>query len=149
MRNPDTKKFSRVHPSRGRVRTLVVDDSPIAVGAIRLLLENRRGLEVVGSAEDGEVGVAQARDLQPDLILMDLQMPRLDGLSAIRTIRGFMKDVRIIVITVIHGDEIRKECRKLGADGFVVKDRLYQDLIAEIQHVFTGHSFRRDETVQA
>ena len=129
--------------TRTRIRTLVVDDSPIAVGAIRLLLGNRQGLEIVGFAEDGEQGVAQAGHLQPDLILMDLQMPRLDGLSAIRLIRGFMEDVRIIVITFIHGEEVRKECRKMGADGFVVKDRLYQDLVAEIQRIFSGHSFGR------
>lgn len=129
-----------MHRSRRNIRTLVVDDSPVALGSIRLLLKNRRSLEIVGYAEDGEEGVAQARDLQPDLILMDLQMPRLDGMGAIRLIRGFMDDVRIIVITFIHGEEVQKECREIGADGFVVKDRLYQDLIAEIQRVFTGHS---------
>ena len=126
--------------SRRSIRTLVVDDSPVAIDSIRLLLKNRRNLEIVGYAEDGEEGVAQARDLQPDLILMDLQMPRLDGMGAIRLIRGFSDEVRIIVITFIHGEEVRKECREIGADGFVVKDRLYQDLIAEIQRVFTGHS---------
>ena len=126
--------------SRKSIRTLVVDDSPVALGSIRSLLKNRRSLEIVGYAEDGEEGVAQARDLQPDLILMDLQMPRLDGMGAIRLIRRFSDEVRIIVITFIHGEEVRKECREIGADGFVVKDRLYQDLIAEIQRVFTGHS---------
>jgi two-component system, NarL family, response regulator len=129
-----------VQGSRKSIRTLVVDDSPVALGSIRCLLKNRRSLEIVGYAEDGEEGVARARDLQPDLILMDLQMPRLDGMGAIRLIRRFSDEVRIIVITFLHGDEVRKECREIGADGFVVKDRLYQDLIAEIQRVFTGHS---------
>jgi two-component system NarL family response regulator len=133
---------------RRGIRALVVDDSPVAAGAIRLLLENRLSLEIVGYAEDGEEGVAQAEDLQPDLILMDLQMPRLDGMSAIRLIRGFMEDVRIIVITFIHGDEVRKECIEIGADGFVVKDRLYQDLVAEIQRIFAGYSFGRDRPLQ-
>jgi two-component system NarL family response regulator len=137
-----------VHNSSSSIRALVVDDSPIAAGAIRLLLENRLSLEIVGYAENGEEGVAQAEELQPDLILMDLQMPRLDGISAIRLIRGFMEDVRIIVITFIHGDEVRKECIKIGADGFVVKDRLYQDLVAEIQRVFGGYSSGRDRPLQ-
>lgn len=148
LRHSLTKKSSRVHNSNSRIRALVVDDSPIAAGAIRLLLENRLSLEIVGYAENGEEGVAQAEDLQPDLILMDLQMPRLDGMSAIRLIRGFMDDVRIIVITFIHGDEVRKECIKIGADGFVVKDRLYQDLVAEIQRVFAGYSSGRDRPLQ-
>jgi len=141
LRNSGLTGLSRVNKSRSSIRTLVVDDSPIAVSALRLLLEKRRGLEIVGFAENGEEGVVQAGNLQPDLILMDLQMPRLDGMSAIRLIRGFMGEVRIIVITFIHGDEIQQECKKIGADGFVVKDRLYQDLVAEIQRVFTGHPF--------
>lgn len=149
MKNSGAKKFSTECRTERRIRTLVVDDSPIAISAVRLLLENRRGLDIVGFAENGEEGVAQAKNLQPDLILIDLQMPRLDGMDAIRLIRGFMDDVRIIVITFIHGEEVRKECNKIGADGFVVKDRLYQDLVAEIQRIFTGHSIGRNRPVQA
>lgn len=149
MRYSGAKRISKTSKSRRSIRTLVIDDSPIAAGAIRLLLKNRGSLEIVGVAENGEDGVAQADDLHPDLILMDLQMPKLDGLSAIRLIRGFMEDVRIIVITFIHGEEVRNECRETGADGFVSKDRLYQDLVVEIQRVFTGHSFARDGKVQA
>ena len=138
-----------MHKSRKRIRTLVVDDSPVAFGSIRLLLKNRRSFEIVGYAEDGEAGVAQARDLQPDLILMDLQMPKLDGMGAIRLIRSFLGDARIIVVTFTHGEEVRKECREIGADGFVVKDRLYQDLVAEIQRVFTGHPFGGNGSLRA
>lgn len=151
MRNPGIKNSSRVHKGRRRqrIRTLVVDDSPLAISAIRLLLENRTGLEIAGFAGNGEEGVAQARDLRPDLILMDLQMPRLDGMSAIQLIRAFMEDVRIIVITFVHGEEVREECRKIGADGFVVKDRLYQDLVGEIQRIFIGHSIVRNGPVES
>lgn len=149
MGNSGIRKVTKVSKSTRRIRTLLIDDSPITLGAIRLLLKNRGTLEIVGIAENGEDGVAQAEGLQPDLILMDLQMPRLDGLSAIRLIRGSMKDVRIIVVTFIHGEEIRNECREIGADGFVLKDRLYHDLVAEIQRVFNEHCFRRDGLVEA
>ena len=149
MRYSSARELSIVDKNGRQIRTLVVDDSPMAAGAIRLLLKNRQGLEIVGFAENGEDGVTQAECLQPDLILMDLQMPRLDGLSAIRMIRGFMEDVRIIVITFVHGEEVRNECVEIGADGFVLKDRLYQDLVAEIQRVFTGHSFARNGPMQA
>lgn len=148
LRHSATKKSCGVDNTMRGIRALVVDDSPVAAGAIRLLLENRMSLEIVGYAENGEEGVAQAENLRPDLILMDLQMPRLDGMSAIRLIRSFMEDVRIIVITFIHGDEVRNECIKIGADGFVVKDRLCQDLLAEIQRIFAGHSFGRDRPLQ-
>jgi len=137
--DPGTSKVILVHGSQQPIRTLVVDDSPMAVGAIRVLLESRREIELVGFAGDGEEGVSRAGDLQPDLILMDLQMPKLDGLSATRRIRNCLLGVRIIVITVNHGEEVRKACRKGGADGFVVKDRLYQDLFPEIRRVFNGH----------
>lgn len=143
MSKSDTRDLCRAHRSLNPIRTLVVDDSPIAAGAIRVLLEGRQDIELVGFAADGEEGVARARDLKPDLILMDLQMPKLDGLGATRLIRGRRKDVRIIVITFIHGEEIQLECRKRGADGFVVKDRLYQDLLAEIRRLFCGHSLVR------
>jgi two-component system, NarL family, nitrate/nitrite response regulator NarL len=110
----------------------------MATGAIRVLLENRNEIELVGFACDGDEGVSRAEDLKPDLILMDLQMPRLDGLSATRLIRESLVDVRIIVITLVHGEEVRQACRNGGADGFVVKDRLYQDLLPEIFRVFNA-----------
>ena len=149
MSNSGTKKCSTVSKTAGRIRTLVVDDSPVTFGSIRLLLQARQSLEIVGFAQDGEEGVVQAGDLQPDLILMDLQMPRLDGLSAIRMIRKFLEGARIIVITFMHGEEVRKECREAGADGFVLKERLYQDLVAEIQRVFSGYSFGRSGPARA
>ena len=127
---------------RKNIRTLVVDDSPVATGAIRLLLERRREFELVGTASDGEEGVAYARRMHPDLVLMDLQMPKLDGLSATRLIRGYLPDTRIVVVTFMHGDQLRQECRNGGADGFVLKDRLYQDLFSEIDRVFHD-SYRR------
>lgn len=119
-----------------RIRTLVVDDSPMALRAIRALLESRREIEVIGIANDGEEGVSQADDLQPDLVIMDLQMPRLDGLSATRLIRDRFIGIRVIVVTVNHGKEVRQQCLNSGADGFVAKDRMFQDLFAEIQRIF-------------
>lgn len=136
--------FLRRYRSPKPVRTLVVDDSPMAAGAIRVLLESRQEIELLGFAADGEEGVFQAADLQPDLILMDLQMPKLDGLSAMRLIRKRLARVRIIVITVNHGEEVYQVCMGSGADGFVVKDRLYQDLLPEIHRVFGSQCCGRD-----
>lgn len=140
MANSGKVGFALRCKSQKPIRTLVVDDSPMAIGAIRVLLEKRNEIQLVGFAGDGEEGVSQAQDLQPDLILMDLQMPKLDGLSATRKIRDGRADVRIIVITLNHGEEVRQACQKGGADGFVVKDRLYQDLLAEIQRIFGWHA---------
>jgi len=136
-----------IYPSSHPIRTLVVDDSPISIGAVKVLLKNQHDIDFVGFACDGEDGVAQAVALQPDLILMDLQMPKLDGLSAIRLIRRSIQHVRIIVITFIHGEEIQRACQQGGADGFVAKDRLYQDLRDEIRRVFSGQSSGRGASV--
>ncbi len=144
MSSSDTNDLAHGHGSRKPVRTLVVDDSPMAVGAIRVLLEHHREIEFVGFAGDGEEGVLRAEELHPDLILMDLQMPKLDGLSAIKLIRNRLPDVRTIVITVNHGKEVIHACMRSGADGVVMKDRLYQDLIPEIQRVLAANDCGQD-----
>jgi len=118
------------------VRALIVDDSPLARDAIRLLLESRREVEIVGFAADGEEAINQAEALIPDLVLMDIQMPKLDGLRATRMVRNLFPGIRIIIVSVNHGREVYQSCVTSGADGLVVKDRLYQDLFAEIRRVF-------------
>jgi DNA-binding NarL/FixJ family response regulator len=118
------------------VRVLIVDDSPLARDAIRLLLESRREVEIVGFAADGEEAINQAKALSPDLVLMDIQMPKLDGLKAARMVRNLFPKIRVIIVTVNHGEEVYQNCITSGADGLVVKDRLYQGLLAEIRRVF-------------
>jgi CheY-like chemotaxis protein len=121
---------------QGPVRVLIVDDSTLTRNAIRLLLECRREVEIVGFAADGEEAVAQAEALHPDLVLMDIQMPKLDGLRATRMVRSQFPGIRVIIVTVNHGVEVYQTCMDSGADSLVVKDRLYQDLLAEIHRFF-------------
>jgi DNA-binding NarL/FixJ family response regulator len=117
------------------IRTLVVDDSPAARESIRRLLANRREIEIVGFAADGETGVCWAKALCPDLILMDLVMPALNGTEAVPLIRTFLPRVRVIMVTAHEGAEFRRACAASGADGFVAKDRLTQDLYSEMARV--------------
>ncbi len=127
---------SALKPSRQRpVKTLIVDDSSLSQGAIRLLLERQREVEIVGFAADGEEALARTEALRPDLVLMDIQMPKLDGLSATQKIRSLYPETRVIMVTVNHGAEVYQNCIASGAAGLVVKDRLYQDLLAEIRRV--------------
>ncbi len=118
------------------IRVLVVDDSPLARDGIRLLLDRRQEIEIAGFAGDGEEALAQAKALSPDLILMDIEMPKLDGLKATRMVRSLFPEIRVIIVTVNHGGEVYQNCITSGADGLVVKDRLYEDLLSEIQRVF-------------
>lgn len=135
--NPSgTIDFALTGKLQKRIRTLIVDDSAMAIGFVRTLLGGRPEIEIIGFASDGEEGVFLADGLQPDLVLMDLQMPKLDGLRATRMIRGRIPGVRVIVITGDRGEEVRQQCTGSGADGFVTKDRLYQDLFSEIERIF-------------
>lgn len=114
----------------------MADDSSQATNAIQVFLDCRREVEIVGYAVDGEEAVAQAKALRPDLVLMDIQMPKLDGLRATRMVRSLFPGVRVIIVTVNHGVEVYQSCTNSGADSLVVKDRLYEDLLTEIHRFF-------------
>ncbi|HEY3130781.1 MAG TPA: response regulator transcription factor, partial [Acidobacteriota bacterium] len=119
-----------------RIRTLVADDSPAAQQAIASLLEKDRGIYLVGNASDGREAVEKALKLHPDLVLMDLQMPKMNGLQATAELRRTLPEARIIIITVHDTSDLEQACHEAGADGFVPKHRLYRDLPTEIHSLF-------------
>jgi len=102
------------------MKVLLVDDHPLFLEGLQNLLE-ARGLEVVGTASDGLEALEKARTLRPDLILMDIQMPRCDGLTATRLIRAEFPWVRIVMLTVSEEDEDLFEAIKCGASGYLLK----------------------------
>lgn len=118
-----------------RIRTLVVDDSATARCAVCSLLELQPGIEVVGSAADGYQALDRINALHPDLILMDIQMPNLNGLEVMERLREQHSLARVIMISIHGGAETEARCKECGADGFVSKDRLPQSLLAEIGRV--------------
>ena len=117
------------------LRTLVVDDSPATARAIRSFLEMEVGAEVAGMAQSGAEAVAMARDLQPDLMLVDLFMPGLSGLEVVKRVRQASPATRIIIITVL-GEELSGACESVGAQGYVVKNRLHDSLPRAIERLF-------------
>jgi HlyD family secretion protein len=121
-----------------RIRTLVVDDSPNARHAICYFLETQENIEIVGVAGDGQQALAQVEALQPDLVLMDMQMPEMNGLEATTQLRKLFPDIRVIIVTLYDSPESRTACRDSGAHGFVAKNRLHQDLPEEIQRIFSS-----------
>lgn len=102
------------------MNVLLVDDHPLFIDGLRHLL-SARGLNVVGIARDGLEALEQARSMRPDVILMDIQMPRLDGLAATRLIKAELPDVRIVMLTMFSNDENLFEAIKSGAFGYLVK----------------------------
>jgi DNA-binding NarL/FixJ family response regulator len=122
------------------IRVLLADDQALVRGGFRALLEAEPDIEVVGEAADGEAAAGLAASLVPDVVLMDIRMPRLDGLEATRRIvsDGRLAEVRIIILTTFDLDEYVFEALRLGASGFLVKDTEPVDLLRAIRVVAGG-----------
>ena len=123
------------------IRILLVDDQPLLRTGFRMILEAERDLEVVGEAADGLVAIDQVRALQPDVVLMDVRMPRMDGVEATRRIAGpdaGDATARVLVLTTFDLDEYVVEALRAGASGFLLKDVPADDLIAAIRVVAAG-----------
>ena len=104
------------------IRVLLVDDHAVVREGLRTFLELQEGIEVAGEASDGAEGVAAARRLQPDVVLMDLVMPRLDGVGAMRELRRSVPDARVIVLTSFTDEEKLLPALQAGAAGYLLKN---------------------------
>lgn len=123
------------------IRVLIVDDHAIVRKGTRALLDTEAGIEVVGEATDGREAVAQAQRLDPDVILMDLVMPGMDGIEAIGAITAEQPEARILVLTSFAADDKVFPAIKAGALGYLLKDAGPEDLVAAIRQVWRGESW--------
>jgi DNA-binding NarL/FixJ family response regulator len=123
------------------VRVLIVDDQQLFRDGLRTLLETRDDIEVVGEANDGISGVIRARSSRPDVILMDLRMPQLDGVGATREIHRENPSARILVLTTFDEDEQIFDALRSGAAGYLLKDTPLDQLIEAIHTVMRGETF--------
>ena len=124
----------------GPIHLLIADDHLIIRQGIRSLFEGRDDIIFVGEAENGMDAVQKYRDLQPDVVLMDLVMPKMDGIEAIRTIRDQFPAARILVLTSFDDDERVFPAIKAGAQGYLLKDTRPHELIQGILDVYHGQS---------
>ncbi len=124
------------------IRVVLADDQALVRGGFRALLDARGDIEVVGEAADGREALALARRLLPDVILMDIRMPGLDGLEATRQIAAdpHLAAVRIVILTTFELDEYLFDALRFGASGFLVKDTEPADLVTAVRVVAAGDS---------
>ena len=120
------------------IRILVVDDHAVVREGLRALIDSEPGMTLVGEAADGEQAVQRARSLQPDVILMDLVMPRKGGIEAIGEIVGENPDLRILVLTSFAEDDKVFPAIKAGALGYLLKDSSAEELLRAIRDVYRG-----------
>jgi two-component system, NarL family, nitrate/nitrite response regulator NarP len=119
-----------------KIRALIADDSPTALRSVCDYLEFAGGFEIVATASDGQNAVQLAALYQPDLVLLDLSMPRVSGLEAAEQIRLTCPDVRVIIFSELSGLSLAEECLRHGAHSFVSKSLLPEGLLMEIQRLF-------------
>ena len=121
-------------------RVLVVDDAEDIRMLLRLRVEARNGLTVVGEAADGVAAVELASELQPDLVLLDLAMPRMDGLEALPLIRAAVPDVRVVVLSGFNQGTLANKALEAGADHYVVKGGSMRELLDLAESLFAPAS---------
>ncbi|GAB3146082.1 response regulator [Microbispora hainanensis] len=120
------------------IRVLLADDQPLVLAGLRTILSAEPDIDVAGQARGGHEAVALARDLRPDVVLMDIRMPGLDGLAATREILATMPDVQVIMLTTFDLDEYVYEALRAGAAGFLVKDLPDDQLVAGVRAAVRG-----------
>jgi two-component system response regulator NreC len=124
-----------------KIRVLIVDDHTVVRSGVRLLLEIEPDIEVVGEARDGHEAIALTGTLQPDVVLMDIAMPEMDGMAATRQIKAAWPQVNILGLTMHRVDEYFFEMLKAGASGYVLKGADTSDLINAVRVVYQGGVF--------
>ncbi|MEZ4502210.1 MAG: response regulator transcription factor [Dehalococcoidia bacterium] len=143
-RSRDMAPVTRGRPARNgvhRLRLLVVDDHALLRQALRSLLDGQEGLEVVGEATNGREAVEASERLRPDVVLMDMVMPGLNGIEATRQIVKRVPGCRVLILTAYLEDERLLQALRAGASGYVVKNSELDELVLAVQSVHRGNTY--------
>jgi DNA-binding NarL/FixJ family response regulator len=124
-----------------RKKIVIAEDHTILREGLRMLLSSNAEFEVVGEAQDGLEAIRAVDSLKPDLILMDLSMPRMNGVGAIQEIKKQSPFTKILVLTVHKTEEHILTALKTGADGYILKDATHSELMLAIDNIFSGKSY--------
>lgn len=130
------------------IRVLVADDHPVVRHGLCTMLDIEDDIVVVGRAGDGEEAVEQFRQTRPDITLMDVQMPNVDGIEALRRIRAEDPDARVIVLTTYRNEDYIFPSLRAGAQGYLLKDASRDELAAAVRKVYEGQSLLDPEVAE-
>jgi DNA-binding NarL/FixJ family response regulator len=122
------------------IRVLTADDQRVVRDGLAMLLGLLSGVEVVGSAANGEEALAMAAELRPDVVLMDLRMPRMDGVEATRRLRESAPEIKVVVLTTYADDRSVIEALQAGALGYLTKDAGAEEILQALQRVTSGQA---------
>ncbi len=131
------------------IRLLLVDDHRLFRVGVRKMIDDLKGIQVIGEAEDGETAVRLARDERPNVVLMDLLMPGIGGLEAIRRIERLALDIRVVVLTACDQTPFPMQALKAGAVGYVTKGADAEELNTAIKRAFLGKRYLSADIAQA
>jgi DNA-binding NarL/FixJ family response regulator len=120
------------------IRVLICDDQDVVRKGLHIILSHSEGIEVVGTAVDGQDGVQQAADLKPNVVLMDLKMPNLNGIHATRRIVTALPDTKVVVLTTYDGDDWVFDAIRAGASGYLLKDTEGEEIVTAVRDAHAG-----------
>lgn len=132
-------------PQTAPIRILVADDHLIIRQGLRLILETQDGLEMVGEAVDGEEAIKLCDSVKPDVVLMDLRMPGMDGLTAIERLRQEHPEIAVVILTTFNEDDLMLRGLRLGAKGYLLKDTNRETLFNTIRAAANGETLLKPE----
>ncbi len=124
------------------IRVLLVDDHIVVRTGLELLLHEKNGISIVGVAADGDEAIQKAKELTPDIVLMDLSMPKgKDGITATRILKEYLPETRILILTMHDSDEYLFRAIQAGASGYILKSAPHEELLTAIQLIYTGNAY--------
>ena len=127
-------------PTTGTIRLVIADDQPTILRGLSLILGSEEDINVVGLAKDGIEAVEMANEFQPDVIIMDLQMPRQTGVEATREIMGNRPNTKIVVLTTFDTDNLVLDAIHAGAHAYLLKDSTEEDILTTVRALYRGES---------
>ena len=122
------------------IKLLLADDNEKFLVFIKEILRVEEDIEIVGEARNGEEAILRTKELKPDIVLMDVRMPGMNGLKATASIKQIMPDVKVIILTIYDIDEYREAAKTIGASGFIVKKHMKTTLIQTIKEIFEARN---------